>query len=292
MLIAACLLLLGLGDNGLLDQPVPAAVRARTASPLDYTISEKRGMGSSDKRMPTVSYGGHDVTLVEWRDSRNYVGYFIRKMGARDYPLSEPTALAVIDGRARELGPGQPSKVWSLDHFLVSIPVDERNIPSGTEFTVDSFLRVYRGKAHHDIGRWTYVGSLGPSSLVLQRNRQVAFWKNGRFTRVFELAGDWKAVAVNKIGDVLLRPQEKDQEVPGTYEEARAGTTGEEEDERSNWSAAVLSNGVVRQLRFAKPANTKDLLWDETIDFSAAGRVRFSAFYGDVAKQFELGPRK
>jgi hypothetical protein len=224
-------------------------------------------------------------------DSHNWVGSFVRETGPRDYPLSAPTAVAVIGGKIREFGPGEPVKVWSTTHFLVSIPVDEHNKPSGAEFATGSFLRVYRGTSLSDIGRWELVGSSAPNNLILSHDRQVAYWKEGKFAKVWTLPAKWRAVAANAKGEVLLRLAEGPRNEPATYDEAVRRDDSEDVSEELDWSAAILSNGKIRQIKCNRPRGAESLMWRDTNRFTSDGRVRFSAFYGDITKHYELKPK-
>jgi hypothetical protein len=225
------------------------------------------------KKERLVEIDGHEAWITDYVGARNYTGYYYASLGVGQYPESAPTAFRVTEGRLRKYGDGLPLQSWSNGDLLVRVPVDGRGRPAGAQSTVATLLRMYSGSRRYEIGRFDFVGSSPDGTLILSSRDELVRWRNGRFLGRVRLPSEWRPIRVNRHGDVLLR---------------RAPAGAPDLAREALWEAAILRAGKLHRLQFSRPADTRDLLWRETHEFTDQGAVRFHAFLGPVDKEFEL----
>ncbi|RYG34584.1 hypothetical protein EON81_15180, partial [bacterium] len=204
---------------------------------------------------------GCKPTLMAYRDAKNYVGSFFEVVGFHEYPASEPTAFAVINGKTKLLGPGSPQKVWGLTEMVVEIPVDADGIPCGRETFNRDVLRVYSKGRTFDLGSYDFIGSAADRTITVWKKPVVARWRAGKWIEAWRLPVGWTPVATNPKGEVLLR------------------NLGSDERSEADWQSAILNQGRMAKLRFTRPPKTGHLLWRETRAFRDDGTILFTAFY-------------
>ena len=221
------------------------------------------------RRTSSEMYSIHDFVRVGERETL---------VAFEDHPAS---VVAYRDGRAAKVGLGSPVKVFGLDDLLLSIPVDEKGQPSGLEMTVGQRLALHRRGRVVELGDFRFEASLPGGGLVLSRGDELREWRDGGFVSARLLPSGWRVNAANARGDLLLRH-------PTPFRTRNGGIETGEED----WSMALLRGATLAPLRFARPRGSERLLWREPATLSPDRRVRFTAFYGDDERGYEVRPKR
>ncbi len=211
-----------------------------------------------------------------YQDAKNYVRSYYKDVNAIDMPNAPGTVVQRINGVEHELGGGMAIKTWWPNRVLASISVDTNNVPSGYEFTDHGFLRMYdKGKAI-EIGPYDFLGLVDDRTLAVMKDDAVYMWRDGSFISARRVPKDWEFVKVNVQGDVLVRH--------------RVASDASDDLREKIWDMGILHGNTIFPLKFKKPASSNGLLWRDTQGFDSSGRVRFSGFYGDVEKFYEVTP--
>ncbi|MCE9558471.1 MAG: hypothetical protein K8R88_05930 [Armatimonadetes bacterium] len=227
-------------------------------------------------RGETTSFAisGHDdIYITHYTDRNNFLGYTIKSLGAKDYPLSPEQLFQVKNGRFEFVGWGEPKGVLDHNTIVSAVGLNEHWQPGGLGFQDTSVVWVYSAGQVLSLGPSAFLGVIGKSGFTFSHSDKVGTrvgrWMNGRIAQVIMLPNGLEPVGANSAGDVLLR-------------------RGREAVDSSLFllRGKILSK-IVYKLLSAKAYST----WRWADVFDRQGQIVFNGFGEKTDSFFELRPK-
>ncbi|MGV3614864.1 MAG: hypothetical protein ACO1SV_05975 [Fimbriimonas sp.] len=275
----------------------------------------------------SIWYRGRETVVPghvsHYRDRMNYAGSIIRESNAMGMPESAPEGLVVENGRRRELGFGG-IRDWRGTTFVLSVPVDGKGNPSGTEFTEGVVTRIVEGPKATIYPGFVFLGREADGTIVLttgSAGRQEGFVpmnqgpppkpavlrvRGGKVLSYWEMPPGWRVTGLAKSGWILLRqaPVEKPLEMSEIKPGMKMDEVSKQMDalmksqtealtrEERDWTAGILYRGAITPLRFDRPPKTNHLLWRDGYERLGVDAFRLTAFYGGDQRTFRVAAPK